>query len=249
MAVTRDTVITIPTETSLDIVALIAAQCDQLLDLKNASLSKEYFYQSLPLCAIDAVFSIGIKYESVRNVVRRYCDYFGLQRLRSPSEDFPPVEEQESVASFLERMSSLGLEKFTNEIFANRCRTSTVNGILKTEAVLRFAEVLHQYGVDYFQDVPKVLVDRNFEDSIRCIPGQRSGIALGYFFMLSGSNDLIKPDRMILRFLTNIVGRSVTIQEARSLLSQVSQTLNLRYPHITPRLLDYEIWKYQRGVS
>lgn len=31
--------------------------------------------------------------------------------------------------------------EFTNEVFKNRQRTSTPNGILKTDAVLRFAKV------------------------------------------------------------------------------------------------------------
>ena len=39
------------------------------LDLRTVELPDEYFYPSLPLCVIDAVFSIGVRYEAVRRAV------------------------------------------------------------------------------------------------------------------------------------------------------------------------------------
>ena len=155
-------------------VATVAEQCDALLDLANASLTDEHFYQSLPLCVMDAVFSIGVKYESVKKVVTRYCDTFGFERLRSGP---------------------------------------------------------------------------TFEAEVQQIPGQKSGIALGYFYMLTGSEDVIKPDRMILRFLEAALGRGVTVPEARMLLAEASRVLEVQYRQMTPRLLDYLIWQYQRDVG
>jgi hypothetical protein len=49
----------------------IAEYARKVLPLSSAKLSEEYFYQSLPLCIIDAVFSIGVKYDSTREVVIR----------------------------------------------------------------------------------------------------------------------------------------------------------------------------------
>ena len=224
----------------------IAEYCNRLLDLKNARLSNEYFYQSLPLCVIDAVYSLGVRYEATRQVVIKYCDYFKLQRIRQNKESTPPKETQESIEEFLEKIRNLGIEKFTNEIFDNRQRTSTRNGILKSEAVLKFAAILGKYSVSYLQDIPKIILDNSFEKEVKHIPGQRSGISLKYFFMLSGSNDFIKPDRMVLRFLENILKRPVTPQEAQLLLYEVSNILKSKYPHLTPRLLDHTIWIYQR---
>lgn len=34
-------------------------------------VAEQYGYASLPLCVIDSVFSIGVRYESVRNVIER----------------------------------------------------------------------------------------------------------------------------------------------------------------------------------
>jgi hypothetical protein len=228
---------------------LVANYCEQTLTLSEAKLGEEYFYQSLPLCVLDAVFSIGVRYESTKAVVTKYCDYFTLKRIRENSGILPAIEEQESIEEFIQKMDKYGIETFTNEICRNRQRTSTRNGILKTMAVYQFASVLKKYGVNYFQDVPKVMLDIAFEKEIKEIPGQGSGISLRYFFMLAGSNDFIKPDRMILRFLTNALGTTPTLDECQSLLYETSNLLQGKYKHINPRLLDYQIWSYTRQLT
>jgi hypothetical protein len=144
-------------------------------------------------------------------------------------------------------MDSLGLEKFTKDIFRNKQRTSTKSGILKSEAVLRFASVLSKFGVNYFQDVSKVISDEMFEKEIMRIPGQTSGLSLGYFFMLSGSNEFIKPDRMVLRFLETALERRVSPGEAKELVTKTVSNLRSSHHNLTPRLLDNEMWKFQRG--
>ena len=64
--------------------------------------------------------------------------------------------------------------------------------------------------------------------------------------MLAGSDEFIKPDRMILRFLFSALGRQVSPVEAQLLLHGATQQLRRSYPELTPRLLDHEVWKYQR---
>ena len=214
--------------------------------MREAGFNPEYFYQSLPFCVIDAVFSLGVRYEGTRRTVMSYCDYFNLQRIRKDRKMLPPKEEQEPVEAFKKKIESLGIERFANEIFHNRQRTSTKGGILKSEAVLKFASVLTRFGVNYFQDVPKVIRDERFEREIRNIPGQKSGMSLRYFFMLCGSDELIKPDRMILRFMEAPLKRVVDADKAQLLLSKVATYLRSSYPNLTPRLLDQEIWKFQR---
>ena len=60
----------------------IANFCRNNLNLRNAKLGNEYYYQSLPLCIIDAVFSIGIKYQTTQSVVQKYCNFFKLNKIR-----------------------------------------------------------------------------------------------------------------------------------------------------------------------
>ena len=226
----------------------ISDYCRQVLDLNNARLEDEYFYQSLPICVIDSVYSIRARWEAVRQVVIRYCNYFNLQRIREYRALIPPIESQESIGAFLQKIQEFGIETFANDIFQNRQRTSTRNGILKAKAILRFASVLEKYDVNYLQNVSYVIDNIAFENEIRQIPGQRSGITLKYFFMLSGSDNLIKPDTMILRFLSYILERLVTPEEAQICLTEATNRLILTYPNLTPRLLDQKIWRYQRDL-
>ena len=216
------------------------------IELEQATLPEEYYYQSLPLCVIDAVFSIGVKYESVRNTVSKYCDHFGLKRQRT-TEKHPAAHEQESIDSFVQKYEEIGVEAFAATIYQNRQRTSTRNGILKAEAVYRFSKGLLEHGVHVLQDVDKVIGDAAFEARIKAIPGQKSGISLVYFYMLAGEDEKIKPDRMIIRFLEKALQRQVKLEEAQHLLEASASILSAEYKHITPRLLDYQIWNYTRA--
>lgn len=56
----------------------IAERARQVLSLSGAVLGEEYFYQSVPICFIDAVYSIGVRYSQVQKVVDSYCRYFNL---------------------------------------------------------------------------------------------------------------------------------------------------------------------------
>jgi hypothetical protein len=224
----------------------IAHYAEQELLLNDAQLTDEYFYQSLPLCLIDSVYSIGVRYGQVQNVVERYCKYFDLRKIREDRKIPPLPNTQESITSFLENIQDVGFEVFASDIFCNKQRTSTTNGILKAEAVLKFATALKSHRVDYLQDVPTVIDTVEFEHEIKQIPGQGSGISLRYFFMLSGSEDLIKPDRMIKRFLESVLQRAVKVEECQHLLNKAVAELNAVYPDITPRLFDSLIWRYQR---
>jgi hypothetical protein len=134
----------------------------------------------------------------------------------------------------------------THEILCNRQRTSAVNGITKAEAVLEFASVLTRHGIELFQDIPMALNNDALERDIRGIPGQGSGISLRYFLMLAGSDEFAKPDRMVLEFLTDTLGRRVAVKEVQPLLAGATEYIRASLSGMTVRLLDHEIWKYQR---
>lgn len=216
------------------------------LDLSELLNPEEYAYQSLPLCILDAVFSINAKYESTRNVVERYCRHYRLRQVRKDPLCLPPVEEQEPVSAFVEKVTQLGPEKFAGMVLANRQRTSTKSGIMKSEAALRFAQVLKLHKVEYFQDVEKIQGKEDFENAVMAIPGQHTGITVRYFYMLAGSDDFVKPDRMILGFLRDQLGERLSQDEAQGILSEASDALKPQYPHLTTKTLDHHIWMYQR---
>lgn len=224
-------------------VEVVVKCCNEKLELSNIKMSDEYYYQSLSLCVIDAVFSIGVRYASTRQTVIKYCDFYGMKRIRDNFKSLPVESDQESISKLIDKIEVKGVDVFTTEVFKNRQRTSTCNGILKTEAVLRFAKILREHNVEYLQDLSKIINNNRFEDEIKGIPGQRSGISLKYFFMLAGSSDFIKPDRMIIRFLESALNRKMQLEEAQKLLRDASEILKAQFPSMTPKILDHQIWR------
>lgn len=233
-----------PTENEI---ARVSAECLAILPLEDITLGDEYGYTCLPLCVIDAVWSIGVRYAGVQNVISRYCAYFGI-----PSGN---GTQPHCVRDLFASMQDKGAEWFAANVFQNAQRTSTRNGILKAEAVYRFAEVLNRHGIDTLDDVPKIgwydeltqEMRQPYAQEILAIPGQKSGVSLSYFYMLTGSTGIVKPDRMVFRFLMEILDRSLTDDDAQYLLCHVSRELNAAYPLLTPRSLDHLIWKHQSG--
>jgi len=212
-----------------------------------------YYYNHTSLCVIDAVWSIGVRYEGVKNVVKRYYTKRELvphrdKNLRNLSS-YPKTTQQESISDFLKYTAQFSFKELADNIFVNRQRTSTKNGILKAEAVISFAKVLSKYGVNYFQDIAaKIENNRSFEKEIKNIPGQKSGLSLDYFFMLTGDKNKIKADRMIKRFLAEPIGRNQdTINNscAQDAFERLLLVLNdNRIKSV--RHLDNIVWDYQR---
>ncbi len=228
----------------------LAQYCKDNLNLQNARLSEEYFYRSLPFCIIDAVYSLAARYTSTRNVVIRFCNIEGLQRLRPLGSSYPEIADQYSVMQFDESLSRYNdYVTIASELFDNRQRTSTRNGILKAEAVHRFAEVLLHHNVNYFQDIRKIIQSNQFDSDICSIPGQTYGTSLTYFFMLSGEENLVKPDRMVMRFLSRVIGNQLSQQSPLAWLTKALLILNEIYPTLTLRQLDHEIWKYEQSMA
>ncbi len=226
----------------------IAAHCKRVLDLANAKLSEEFFYNSLSLCVVDAVFSLGISYTATRNVVKNFCSKLKIKVFRHPGSKYPEIGSQFSIEALLCLYQDQSFEELADMIYKNHNRTSPRNGILKSEAVFRFASALHSVGVNYFQDLPLVIGNPNFESSIMKIPGQSSGLSTKYFYMLAGGEDFIKPDRMIIRFVESVIQEKVEADEASSLILDAHEILKEDFPALTPRILDHAIWKYQRDL-
>ncbi|GCE37827.1 hypothetical protein Rhow_000673 [Rhodococcus wratislaviensis] len=155
---------------------------------------------SLTFCILDAVFSIGARYDTVVvPVVRRVAADFDVAEPSVPRdvEDGPdPVP----LGAFLGRYpNGADLVQVTN-----KQRTSPRGGILKADAVLRYARVLHDHGARTLQEGRELLTDTvhlgTVETALRQVPGEgTAGVRRGYLWMLIGDEDTVKPDRMVLR--------------------------------------------------
>lgn len=218
----------------VDDVQKLSNYCCSTLDFDNLQSDENYGYSSLVLCIIDAIFSIGVTYTSTRNTVQRFMEYFDTQT-------------NLSVRGFVQLYQEHSIEFMADNVFQNKQRTSTRNGILKAEAILRVAEVLLKYDVNHIEDINSVVNQAEFETDFKAVRGQSSGISLRYFYMLAGVKDEIKPDRMIIQYISSCLERRVKVDECHSLLVNVCNQLNLGYPDLTPRHLDSLIWNYQRS--
>jgi hypothetical protein len=225
------------TKNSRDVARLVE-HFRRIPDLLAVAKGDEFHYASVPLCILDAVFSINARYEGVQNLVGRYCAHFGVRRTR-PGPEFPPPDHQLTASELIAQVEKVGLDRFTNEILQNRARTSTRSGILKSEASVLFARALTAHGVETLQDVGPHANDPALDADLHAVPGQGSGLSIKYFFMLTGSTDIIKPDRMILRFLGRTLERTVSPVEAQELLVGACEQLKQDYPAATPQGLDH----------
>jgi hypothetical protein len=207
-------------------------------------LAEEYRYASLPLCVVDAVFSIGVRYASTQKVVANLCEYTGWTRFASSRK--ARGAGGRGLLDMVALFDTLGIEGMADTVFQNRQRTSSRSGILKAEAVLLYCRALTEAGIKTFGDFDQ---DRReyAEAIILGLPGQSSGIAFDYFMMLAGDDNLIKPDRMVQRYVGNALGLNTPPQprQAAILVKLAAKELLSRGHQWTPLSLDYVIWKYQ----
>lgn len=227
-----------------DVETLVEYIQNNLRGLGEAQLDTEYDYAGVPLCVIDAVFSLGVRYESTRRTVQEFCTAQGWEMVRAKSAIEPTTSE---LLTILEPYSD---QFATANVFRNRQRTSTKGGITKAEAVYRFAKTLYQFGIETLSDALAKGRDPELKRRIQDIPGQRSGLSFAYFRILVGDREAVKPDRMVRRFVAQALGRRTVTQEyADKLLIQACAILRQQFPGLSPAILDNVIWKHQRGQA
>jgi hypothetical protein len=217
-----------------DVAATVAAVEAQLGDLGAWGVPERF--ESVALALLAAVWSIGVRYQSVDNVLARYR----AERLATGHD--AGTDRPEDLRRFIE--SCGGAEGFALRM-RNQQRTSTRNGILKAEAVLREAEILEREGVAVAGDV--LGADEDRLDRLRArwvtVPGQGSGVSWHAFAMLIGLAD-VKPDRMIRRYLAAALGlpgeAAVGVEDARRIVMAAAAHLE-----VAPQALDNAIWAYQ----
>jgi hypothetical protein len=213
-------------------------------DLAHKVLSPEYSYHSLPLCIIDAVFSIGVRYTNVKKVVEAWCV------AHRPSWQKYGVEgmQRKTVSDLINETEGFhGLTAAAKFFGGNKQRTSTRNGILKADAVVLFAKAVRRAGVEDFADIRRSDMMDAAREAVASVPGHRSGISFDYLMMLAGDESYVKADRMICGFVAEAAGvATVTAEEARTAVVGACKALLAEYPNLTPRRLDHVIWNHQR---
>ena len=203
----------------------------------------------LSLCILDATFSIGLKYDAVVSpLVFRYAEFAKLSPVifRGPELQtaMSPRPDEQTLTEFLCSIHDFTDEYLADKVLRSNTRTSTTNGILKSAATRQLAEVLVGEGVQTLRDVETLLSDSQsarlatVEKRLKAVKGSGTqGIRTGYIWMTAGDDNHVKPDRHVLKWLQNVLGRKVTVSEARNLLQEAATALQL-----TPWIVDHTIW-------
>lgn len=156
----------------------------------------------------------------------------------------PRDKGEHTISGFLTLFECRSPEQLAVGFFGNRQRTSSRSGIMKAEAVQQFASALIEAGIDDFGDINEVRLT-TAKALVRNISGQASGISFDYFRMLAGDDTLIKPDRMVQRYIAKALEEApqqVGPDNTRTLLQGATQLLVKRGQDWSPRRLDYAIW-------
>jgi hypothetical protein len=211
----------------------------------DTTLGDEHDYASLPLCVIDAVFSMGVKYASTKLVPPRWA--------KAQTPQWPLLRREatveHSISEFLEAADRFTSDELANDIFKNRQRTSSTSGILKAEAVKQYALALQKAGIERFADCDDETTLGLAEAYVKNIKGHSSGISFDYFRILIGQ-PTSKPDRMICKFVARAAGLDrVSPAVAKRAVIDATELLKAKYPNLTARVLDYVIWNYESRKS
>src|SRR5258708_4337721 len=201
---------------------LVAHIRRNLGDLNAIHPDAVFHYASLPLCVIDAVFSIGVRYASTERTVKEWCNNYGWDWEQSSGT------KQRTVSEFLEilRPYESRWENMATEVFRNHQRTSTTSGILKAEAVYRFAKTLQGFRIETFADALQSGLRPEIRAALRAIPGQGSGLSYSYFLILAGNKSAVKADRMVTRFVLDGTGlRSISTEDCENLVREAAANL------------------------
>jgi hypothetical protein len=219
----------------------VAEAARSKLPLKDAALGDEHEYASLPLCVIDAVFSIGVRYASTKLVPPRWAE--------AQTPEWPVHRRgstiEHSISDFLAALAPFTCEELAVNIFKNSQRTSSQSGALKAGAVRQFAAALQKAGIERFADLGDETKLELAEAYVKDVKGQSSGISFDYFRILVG-HETVKADRMVCRFVACAAGlEHVAPTVAKRAVIDAAALLRANFPNINTRILDYVIWNYE----
>lgn len=206
---------------------------------------RELRWVSLALCITDAVWSIATHYDNVVTpLVRNLAKEFGVTEPTVPGSQ-PLCDDPLP----LERLAALSVDELTG--LTNHQRTSTRGGILKSEAVLRHCNVFLDHQVNTLNDIPGLFADTDrfaaVDKALRSIPGEGGhGIRRNYLWMVVGQDDLIKPDRMVLRWFDR-EGVNVDPAGARDAIAALVPLVSARLGRtVTAWEIDHAMWQSAR---
>lgn len=226
-----------------------AAKFDELVEAVAAldPQPRKRRWVSLSLCIADAVWSIGAHYDNVVvPLVRKLATEFGVEHPTTPmSEPMRPDPLP------LARLADLTVDELIP--LTNWQYTSTRGGVRKADAVLRHIDAFRTHGVADLADAIALFTDEErfaaVNSDLRKIPGEGAhAVRRDYLWMLIGQDDLIKPDRMVLRWIKHH-GVIVDPPGARDLIAALVPAVSAKLQRpVTAWEIDHSLWNAGRGM-
>ena len=212
--------------------------CESVLDF---SVLDYQYYNSLGLSVLDATFSATAKYGAVENVLLRFCDQYGLSN--ETFSALPAVEVQTTVSQIMEQVQDITPAQFAEQV-QNRSR---VGGRLKAALFLDCLAVMHEFGIETYQDFQAQFDNPKLENALRSLRGMGEA-TINYLYMLAGNSDNVKVDRHIRAFTAAAVNnQNLTTDQIKALFRFAANELARDHPGMTARRLDHMVWVYQRN--
>jgi hypothetical protein len=113
--------------------------------------------------------------------------------------------------------------------------------------------VFDEHGVRTLADVEALMLEcarlEHLDAELKRLPGEgRAGVRRGYLWMLADSDDLVKPDRMVLSALRHH-GVHPTAGEAGALLRAAAVRFRTGPAPFTAWDLDHALWRDRRQLT
>lgn len=218
----------------------LTEKCREVLGDESEWITADGYPNSLALCMIDAIYSTGSHYTSVRNVVSAYCTY----RESKGGNAYTDGPDE-----LLETFSCLGgSDQWATEMGNRKPAHTRPNALLKAEVIRQAAEACKEMGLRTPADLSTWLAPDADYAPLKSLwtklPSQSSGVTFNYLAILAGYQS-VKPDRMIIRFVeehTSMAAGDASPMEIAELLRQVAK----QYP-TQVRKLDHVIWRLTSG--
>ena len=214
----------------------LVSYCEANLGDPHLWKTPDGYPESLALCTIDSLYSTGSHYTSVVNVIKRYKEKYPAGGTHSAEDHLWSITE------------AGGARKWAEDVVQNRKPAHTHPGApLKAEIIEQAAQLMLDLGIRTVPELRRVVEENPQDNPVyhgwKKLPSQSSGVTYNYLLLLAGMQS-IKPDRMVLRFLADALGKDTPIStgDAVELLEQTAQHL-----HVEARALDHIVWRAASG--
>lgn len=200
----------------------------------NLNQLNNYQYESLPICIVDCVYSLRVKYVPITlPIVERYANAF-MGGNKNASGD--------TIDSFINNINNLGGPKQFANLLQDHHKLGGKSAIPKEDICYQLAKYLKLLHINTIDDFKNYESQELLEVVIKAVKGMGDA-GVNYLFMLAGDEDRCKPDVHIHHSIKDAIGKDVSNEDCQTIYSEAVTLLKPKYPNLTVRNLDGIVWK------